>query len=200
MKAIRHATNNWKVDIITMSFGFPSLGEDVKGIQSAIDDAYHLEKLMFAAAKNDGANSGIAYPANQDQVICVNSTDGQGNPSKYNPSPEAGRNLSTLGEAVKSSWPAGLKNGQQRKSGTSFAAPIAAGIGAVVLDYALQNMSVDDGYTIRKLRRPQGMKAVPMDTYPVQLFHGTWNIFKAVTSCLDAIFTDGEPRILLLKF
>ena len=159
-QAIRHAIQEWKVDIITMSFGFPFLDEYLDGIQTAINEAFVSKILMFAAAKNDGANSGIAYPANQDQVICVNSTDGQGNPSKYNPSPVIGRNLSVLGEDVLSSWPLHFRIGMQRKSGTSYATPIAAGIAAVVLDYARQKMQPNDRYAISKLRTPKGMQAV----------------------------------------
>jgi len=159
-RAIRHATKEWKVDIITMSFGFPFLEEYLDGIQTAINEAYVSRILMFCAAKNDGANSGIAYPANQDQVICVNSTDGHGNPSKFNPSPVTGRNLSVLGEDVLSSWPVKLKGGMQRKSGTSYSTPIAAGIAAIVIDYARQKMQEREQFSIKKLSTPRGMQAV----------------------------------------
>jgi subtilisin family serine protease len=143
-----------------MSFGFPYLNQNLDRIHTAINEAFVSRVLMFAAAKNDGANSGIAYPANQDQVICVNSTDGHGNPSKYNPSPIMGQNLSVLGEDVLSSWPVKFKLGMQRKSGTSYATPIAAGIAAIVLEYALEKLPNEESYAIKKLRTPRGMQAV----------------------------------------
>jgi hypothetical protein len=86
-----------------MSFGFPKLDEHLDGIQSAIEEAFQRRVLMFAAASNHGGNKDIAFPANQDQVICVNSTNGQGDPSGFNPSFEQGRNLGALGEWVMSS-------------------------------------------------------------------------------------------------
>jgi len=142
-----------------MSFGFPLLEERLHGIHTAINEAFVSNVLMFAAARNDGGNDKIAYPANQDQVICVNSTDGRGNPSKYNPTPVVGKNLSVLGEDVLSSWPTHLENGRQRKSGTSYATPIAAALAAIVLDYSQQKMQSSEHYTISKLRTPRGMKA-----------------------------------------
>jgi hypothetical protein len=144
-----------------MSFGFPALNQDLSGVQSAISEAFHEQILMFCAASNGGGNVDIAYPANQDQVICVNSADGNGNPSGYNPDePKPGRNLSALGEDVKSSWPAHFRLGQQRRSGTSFATPIAAALAAVVLDYARHNMSESEEFDVSKLRMRKGMLEV----------------------------------------
>jgi len=159
--AIREATRVWQVDIITMSFGFPALNQDLEGIQSAINDAFHARVLMFCAASNGGGNVNIAYPANQDQVICVNSSNGEGNPSGFNPDePKLGRNLCTLGEDVKSSWPKHFNLGQQRKSGTSFATPIAAALAALVLEYTRHNMLESDTFNVSKLRTRKGMVEV----------------------------------------
>lgn len=143
-----------------MPFGFPALVEELHGIHTAIKDAFLSDILMFAAAGNDGGNSCIAYPATQDHVICVNSTDGYGNPSRFNPNPIPGKNLSVLGEYVLSSWPTKLGNEQQRRSGTQYATPIAAAIAAIVMCYSKQNMQKSDAYHISKLRSPRGMKAV----------------------------------------
>ncbi|KAK1842039.1 pfs domain-containing protein [Colletotrichum chrysophilum] len=63
-RAIGHAVDVWRVDIISMSFGWPTSnfpGHD--GLRKSIDMAYSKQVLMFAAASNNGGNSGRAYPA-----------------------------------------------------------------------------------------------------------------------------------------
>lgn len=130
----------------------------LEGIQRAICKASSASILIFCAASNGGGNTNIAYPANQNEVICVNSANGQGVPSEYNPGEaQEGRNLCALGEAVKSSWP---KLQIQRKSGTSIATPIAAALAAVVLDYVWQNMPEKDEFMVSKLQKPKGMLEV----------------------------------------
>lgn len=139
-----------------MSFGYPSRPSDYSLLERAVRNAQHKDVLMFAAASNDGGNGGRAFPARQDEVICIYATDGNGNPSGFNPSPEEHRdNFSTLGEDIKSSWPirlgkptsAGICN--IRKSGTSFATPIAAGIAAFLLLYVRQQLSQEEAEMIK---------------------------------------------------
>lgn len=156
-KAIEAAIDE-EVNIISMSFGFPAYERHLKGIQRAIGKAYSASILIFCAACNGGGNTSIAYPANQNEVICVNSANGLGIPSEYNPGEaQEGRDLCALGEAVKSSWP---KLQQQRKSGTSIATPIAAALAAVVLDYFRQNMPDSDEFMVSKLQMRKGMLEV----------------------------------------
>lgn len=145
-----------------MSFGFPAYEKHLEGIQRAICKAASASILIFCAASNGGGNTSIAYPANQNEVICINSANGLGVPSEYNPGEaQEGRDLCALGEGVKSSWP-NLQ--QQRKSGTSIATPIAAAIAAVVLDYVWQNMpdgvSASDKFLVSKLQMRKGMLEV----------------------------------------
>lgn len=129
--------DEWKVDIIVMSFGF---GKEHTQLDAAIQHAANNKVLMFAAASNDGKNrpDGIAWPARDNNVICVHSGDGHGARSSFTPSPKDNMRIMVLGECVKSAWPPHLKcDGDHRlMSGTSCAAPIAAGIAALVLDYA----------------------------------------------------------------
>ena len=147
-----------------MSFGFPGRVAGYLDLEQAIRDAEHAKILVFAAASNDGGNRKRAYPARDDKVICVHSSDGQGNPSDFSPTPIQNQdNFSTLGEAVRSSWPVGLcdleKNTEAMiyKSGTSFATPIAAATAAFLLVYARQNLSPAEASL---LKRTAGMKAV----------------------------------------
>jgi hypothetical protein len=121
-----------------MSFGLSTRNHK---IDKAISDSYSAGRILLAAASNEGGNDLRAYPANQRKVICVNCTDGKGNDSGLNPSPVVSDdNFSTLGVAVESSW----KGVTLRKSGTSYAAPIAAGIAASFLDYARYKLEMTE--------------------------------------------------------
>ena len=75
-----HAADKWKVNIITMSFGFP---RRYLSMEKAFDYASSKNIIMFAAAANHGANDKIAFPASAMlKVICINSADGNGARSK----------------------------------------------------------------------------------------------------------------------
>lgn len=144
LQAIDHAVNVWHVDIISMSFGWPSSDFDgYNELQDAIDRAYHKQVLMFAAASNSGGNLGRAYPASSSHVFCVHSTDTHGNRSGFSPTHEKDTvNFATVGESVQSAWPTFLCDdvpGQSylvSRSGTSYATPILVGIVAFLLQYA----------------------------------------------------------------
>jgi subtilisin family serine protease len=158
VQAIEHAVDHWGVDIIVMSFGF---GEEKSAIHEAIRYAASKEVLMFSAASNDGKNrpDGVAWPARDDKVICVHSADGHGTPSTFTPAPQDNKRIMVLGECIKSAWPGHLQseNGHKRMSGTSCAAPIAAGIAALVLDFARGFLTPVEW---EKLRRVAAMRSV----------------------------------------
>jgi subtilisin family serine protease len=139
-----------------MSFGF---SEEHEILDDAIQYAVNNRVLMFAAASNDGKNrpDGIAWPARDNNVICVHSADGNGNPSDFTPAAQDGMRIMVLGECVESASPPHLKNDNDKHlmSGTSCAAPIAAGIAAVVLDYARSFLTQREW---EKLRRVAAMK------------------------------------------
>lgn len=122
-----------------MSFGIREYNEPMK---AAISNALHKQTLLFAAASNDGANLGRAFPAKYPSVFCIHSTDGNGNPSTFNPTADdKDVNFSLLGEHVSSHWPVGKKGWNQpvnTMSGTSVATPIAAGLAGTVLSFVRQ--------------------------------------------------------------
>ncbi|KAH8667352.1 peptidase S8/S53 domain-containing protein [Tricladium varicosporioides] len=133
---------NWNVDIISMSLGFRSW---VPEIQNAIEDALKQPVLFFAAASNNGSRLRTAFPADMPGVFCVNAADGDGIPCGFNPPIQASSpNFSTVGENVRSSWIKwrngndGRETDEKVMSGTSVATPIAAGIAALVLEFAMQ--------------------------------------------------------------
>jgi subtilisin family serine protease len=122
-----------------MSFGIREYHEP---LQKAVANAVHKGALVFAAASNDGANFGRAFPAKYPGVFCIHATDGNGRPSAFNPTADdKDVNFSLLGENVLSHWPAGTKGHNQpvnTMSGTSVATPIAAGLAASILSFIRQ--------------------------------------------------------------
>lgn len=116
-----------------MSFG---LTGDNDAISHAIERAEGEGVIMFAAASNYGGNTGRAFPARLEQVLCIHASDGNGNKSGMDPSPRAGReNLSTLGVAIPS-----VTEKETYLSGTSYSTPVAAGIAANILRF-IQNLA-----------------------------------------------------------
>jgi hypothetical protein len=127
----------WEVDIIVMAIGFT---HEPTCIIKEIGHAASKNVLVFAAASNDGDNrpDGIAWPARDSRVFCVHSGGGTGTPSRFTPQAEGDKNIMVLGECVRSAWTSHFDNTSDERlmNGTSCAAPIAAGIAALVLNYA----------------------------------------------------------------
>ena len=143
-----------------MSFGYPARPQC---IGNAVKQASDQQIVMFAAASNDGGNKGIPFPPSfSSRVICVNSANGLGGASSFNPPPQSGHNFSVLGEAVKSAWPLHLGNKEERRQwGTSTSTPIAAAIAALVMEFARQ-LPVNIKH-FERLKSLEGMSAVFKD-------------------------------------
>jgi len=122
-----------------MSFGFEKT--DLI-LEKAVDNT---NILMFAASTNFGATEDhpVRFPARvKHKVICIHAADGIGNPYSGNP-PDSSKdeNFSTLGVCVplgKKPDPKSQLSQLVYRSGTSVATPIAAGIAALVLEFARQ--------------------------------------------------------------
>lgn len=137
-QAINYAIEPWNVDIISMSWGFET---EHGSVAHAICKAFDKQKIIFAAASNYGANLPanlpVTFPASMPEVICVNSSDGYGNKSDFNPPPrEDDYNFCTLGEAVP--WSSKEAQPGKRETGTSFATPIAAAIATSFIEFTSQ--------------------------------------------------------------
>jgi subtilisin family serine protease len=146
-----YATKKWKVKIISLSiaFDFYHLDEGEKSIlKRALDYAKGQGVVIFAAASNHGNRTRIAFPASErHSVICMNSSDGLGNASLFNPPPREGHhyNFSILGEWVRSTWLQDQRLGDsdygregglfKRQSGTSQATSIAASVAALIFQF-----------------------------------------------------------------
>ncbi|KAL6364393.1 hypothetical protein LRP88_01793 [Fusarium phalaenopsidis] len=147
-QAIEWATSVWKVDIISLSIGMDGEDDTIKkALDKVLDPPHDSPKkvVVMAAASNWGGNRHIAFPACYEDIICVHSTDGFGNPSKTNPTPQKGKDFAVLGMSIKSS-----SKGKDKKrmeeyiSGTSYATAIGAGIAANVLDFARRDPKLWD--------------------------------------------------------
>lgn len=141
-----------------MSFGFP---KGIPNIEAELSEAIKANILIFAAASNDGGNSGRTYPAWRNQVLCIHSTDGYGNKSPYNPTPKASDgdsdNFCIIGQHIKSAWPDPKQSAvTKRMSGTSFATPVAVGLAAVILE--MMSASMEKSFI--KLRSYDGIRRV----------------------------------------
>ncbi|KAK4220736.1 peptidase S8/S53 domain-containing protein [Podospora fimiseda] len=158
--AINYAVSLWRVDMISMSFGFPTCAvEGYDELEKALKNANMNNVLLFAAASNSGGRLDLTYPAREDGVIAVYSTDTNGNRSAFSPTAASqGVSLATVGEAIESAWPVHLCDEEQNpifisyKSGTSYATPIMTGIAAFLLLYVRVHIP-EKAESIKKLRR-----------------------------------------------
>lgn len=156
-QAISWACSEWKVDIISMSFGYakdqPNIRRAIRNATADRDDSI----LFFAAASNYGANEKEMFPARLESVISMRATNGTGEFAEFNPpcGLTEGKVLGTLGVDVSC---VGLsKDGEEvYQSGTSVATAVAVGIAALLLEY----VEGKDRDLQIKMRTRSGMLAV----------------------------------------
>ncbi|KAH7153364.1 hypothetical protein EDB81DRAFT_791255 [Dactylonectria macrodidyma] len=133
-KAIRHAAQDWDVDIISLSFGF---AESSPCIQEAISYAESLKGgriLFFAAANNQGRNQREMFPAWCESVISVRGTTHDGSfVPKYNPDSWSHKHGSELYGSISEHVPCGWTCDKLVKSGCSVATPIVAAIASMII-------------------------------------------------------------------
>ncbi|SPO03360.1 uncharacterized protein DNG_06043 [Cephalotrichum gorgonifer] len=166
VEAIKHARDVWKVDIISLSFGFEIWIDDLSTAISDLKD----KTLVFAATSNFGTTRPMAFPSTDPHVIAINAADRYGFAAGTNPSIQDGKNLTILGVDMISAWISDAMNPgvpqTHAMTGTSVATPVAAGVAALVLEFAMQKDMLDKQTTqilkslLPKLKRTHGMKAV----------------------------------------
>ncbi|GKZ35596.1 hypothetical protein AbraIFM66950_006296 [Aspergillus brasiliensis] len=160
-EAISWASEEWKADIISMSFGF---ADEQPCISDAIREALYKRKdsiLFFAAASNYGANDREMFPARHESVISIRGTNSNGlfadfNPPKHEDEPVV---FGTLGIDVPSAWP--NSDREEYRSGTSVATAIAAGIAGCLLGYISSRPPESPFYNVRdRAWTRRGMNAI----------------------------------------
>jgi subtilisin family serine protease len=134
-EAIRHfvadcSPGRW-IHAINISFGFPKYHDYLAPVRQAVCAAQEKGVLIFAAAGNDGRNSGPSWPAvlSSSGVISVGATNAYGTEAPFSCNIKG--QLCAFGEDV---WGPPSEKSICR-SGTSFATPIAVATAAIVLGY-----------------------------------------------------------------
>lgn len=147
--ALRRARKDWKVDAISMSFGYEISGY-LNPVRKEVSKCLKSDIMVFAAASNNGIDKPRTYPSLFPGVFCIHSCSGEGAPSGFNPKADDKEqfNFCTVGECVESMWTS-ENAGPRRKimSGTSVATPIAVCLAALMIGYVRRHMS-DFGLSI----------------------------------------------------
>ncbi|KAL1596596.1 hypothetical protein SLS60_009244 [Paraconiothyrium brasiliense] len=152
MQAILFSAEVWKVKIISLSIGFRkafSRDEEKAIVRNALKYVMDTNPgvIVFAAASNEGNRDGMLFPASEDMVFCVNSSNGDGNASEFHPPhQERHENFSILGEGVGSTCLQVNNTGTGGRPiaswairrGTLVATPIAASVAAIILYFGRQ--------------------------------------------------------------
>ncbi|CAH0047107.1 unnamed protein product [Clonostachys solani] len=132
-KAIRWAVKEKEADVICLALGYRTPDE---AVERAVDYAIAKRVLVVAPASND---------------------DGLGERGSMNPPRlDDEKNFLTLGVGIDVLW----KGETKLKSGTSFAAPIAAGFIACMLEFITDKVTDLSAVQVKKLKRKKGMEAI----------------------------------------
>lgn len=126
------------MDVINLSLGYRDEQDHpgISDLHSALKGAAEKRILVFAATSNEGLTADVAWPAkNLIYAIGIHSSTDNGQPSNFNGKASDEANLMVVGERILS---CGRRGELQLCNGTSFATPVAAAIGAMILAFVRQ--------------------------------------------------------------
>ena len=130
----------WKVDVVSMSFGYPKFSQSIRDaiydVKTSRDDA-----IIFLASAGNDINRSEAYPACDPSVISMYAARSTGAFLETNPLPSEGsrRLLGTYGDNIPEGVLAELRAEYTQgdfSAGTSVATVVAAGVVCSMLAYA----------------------------------------------------------------
>lgn len=174
--------------VINMSFGTPVAALDPHDSVPHLDVVrYALARgcVLVAASGNSGRREPIV-PASLDGVIAVGALGQDGLPTHFSTSGDHVA-LAAPGERVAS---AGVKDGYQAVTGTSFAAPFVTGAAALLVSRARRRSTSVDAATVSRVLR-ESARPWPAGTPPG---HGAGTLDAAAAlRRLDREIDDGAP-------
>jgi len=135
-------------DIINLSLD----GAVSRTVRRAIDFAAGKDVLLVASAGN-GSSDTVAYPAAYDSVMAVSAIDGNENLAWFS-NTGSRVELTAPGVDIVSSFPG---SGYGSKSGTSMAAPVAAGVAALALSLDPSRSAAQIARDLRASARDVGL-------------------------------------------
>ena len=159
--AILYAAANG-ADIIQMSL---TVGESA-AIDAAIASAHQTDRVFIDCASSNDSSPTVSYPARAKYVYAVGATDTS---DQRWPFSNYGDSLDVVAPGV-DIWSARKSNSYGKGSGTSYAAPIVAGIAALTLSYApsIDNSDIEE-IIARSADRVGGYSYIQNKTY------GSWD-------------------------
>jgi hypothetical protein len=116
-------------------------------LELALLEARDKNVVVFAATSNEGTHERVAWPANDSGLaIGVHSCkDGGGQKSEFTAQPsDYGENFMVVGKGILSQRLTSNGGGFCKCEGSSFATPVAAAIGALVLAFTQQAVCYED--------------------------------------------------------
>jgi hypothetical protein len=156
VQALKWASEEWKVDIINMSFGWKSQNDE-DGIEDALNVIGNMRSvLVFASSTNDGALDDMLFPARHRDVIAVDAVDGLGKPFNITGLTDSGQRqerFSAPGLNV-------LSAGGKRVTGSSYASPVVAGIAGLVLEAFRREMPKPEASVHKRLGTREAMERI----------------------------------------
>lgn len=165
--------------IINLSLGSPVCSQT---LAEAVNYAFDRGAVIVAAAGNDGG--AVGYPARHERVVAVAATDNQDGLATFsNRGPEV--DVAAPGVAILSTVPGG---GYQTFSGTSMAAPHAAGVAGLIL---ARNGALTSAQVMAVLR--EGADDLGARGPDDDFGYGRLNAFRAVSLSTAEPITDTPP-------
>jgi cyanobactin maturation PatA/PatG family protease len=182
--------------VINLSGGqLTDAGEAEGWLENAVRLCEERNILLVAAAGNDGCEC-LHVPAALPHVLAVGAMDARGHPLDFSNWGDRYQHQGLLapGENILGAKPGG---GTERLNGTSFAAPIASGVAALLLSEQVRRGDPPDPQRVRQLLL---QSALPCDDdVPAasrRCLAGTLNPGGAMTLLTDLTMSDAIPAAL----
>lgn len=177
-----------KVDIISMSFGWER--DEDQLLEDVLYDADKQEVLLFAATGNNGAD--INYPARSRHVFAIDAADHNGVDLPSNPRDDRTERFTALGQNVLSVTKRNAL-GPERKTGTSFATPIAAATAGLILEFAMQPPLCFEPKVLKRLKTMAGMHKIFNDLSHTE--RATFHLLSTSTSLTSSASNESRSKM-----